>query len=79
VALKNYKNSNFTSLTNHFRVDAAIAMMDDTACKYLKIEGIAKVFWFGSKSNFYNVFENYTLVKPTFYRSFISNQKGIRQ
>ncbi len=77
AALKDYKDTNFTSFTNRFRVDAAIAMMDDNACKHLKIEAIAKASGFGSKTNFYDAFENYTSVKPTYYRNFMSSQKAI--
>ncbi|MEI6138226.1 MAG: tetratricopeptide repeat protein [Mariniphaga sp.] len=70
AALKAYKENTFPSFTNRFRVDAAIAMMEDPAYNHYKIEAIAKNSGFGSKSNFYDTFESFTGVKPTHYRSY---------
>ena len=71
AALKGHTDSNFNAFTNRFRVDTAIAMMDNPSFKHYKIEAIAKDSGFGSKSNFYDTFESFTGVKPNYYRSFM--------
>jgi AraC-like DNA-binding protein len=73
TALKGYTDSNFNAFTNRFRVDMAIAMMDNTAYSNYKIEAIAHDAGFGSKSNFYDKFESCTGVKINYYRNFHAN------
>lgn len=74
TALKGYTDASFNSFTNRYRVDAAIAMMDNPKYANYKIEAIAKESGFGSKTNFYATFESCTGAKPTYYRSFKANQ-----
>jgi len=73
VALKGYKDFSFNTFTNRFRVDAAIAMLDNPAYRNYKTEAIAHDSGFGSKSNFYNMFESCTGVKFNYYRRYHSN------
>ena len=70
VALKGYKDSNFNTFTNRFRVETAIAMSDNPAYKNYKTEAIAHDSGFGSKSNFYDMFESCTGVKFSYYRHY---------
>jgi tetratricopeptide (TPR) repeat protein len=73
TALKGYTDSNFNAFTNRFRVDMAIAMMDNPTYSNYKTEAIAKDAGFGSKSNFYDKFESCTGVKLNYYRNYHSN------
>ena len=72
AALKDHKETTFTSFTNRFRVDAAISLMEDLNYGHYKIEAIARNSGFGSKSNFYDTFESFTGVKPNYYRNYKS-------
>jgi tetratricopeptide (TPR) repeat protein len=74
LALKEYKDSNFNTFTNRFRVDMAIAMMDNPTFSNYKIEAIAYDSGFGSKSNFYDKFESCTGVKFNYYRRYHTTQ-----
>ncbi len=69
-ALKGYTDSNFNTYTNRFRVETAIAMFDNPAYKNYKTEAIAHDSGFGSKSNFYDMFESCTGVKFNYYRRY---------
>ena len=74
TALKGHTDTNFNAFTNRFRVDAAIALMDDPSYANYKIEAIARESGFGSKTNFYITFESFTGVKPHYYRSYQASQ-----
>jgi len=75
LALKGCADSHFNAFTNRFRVDAAIAMMEDPTYKNFKIEAIAKDSGFGSKSNFYDKFESCTGVRFNYYWSSLNTKK----
>jgi tetratricopeptide (TPR) repeat protein len=74
-ALKQHKNTNFNTFTNQYRVDEAKRILQNTSTDFNKIEPIVSDAGFGSKSSFYAVFEQFTGVKPSYYRKYIVNMK----
>lgn len=75
AALKEYNNSNFNTFTNEFRVDEAKRIMENLSDTFYKVESVAYDSGFGSKSSFYVAFEQFTGVKPSYYRSFMFDRK----
>jgi AraC-like DNA-binding protein len=75
IALKQHKNTNFNTFTNQYRVDEAKRILQNTSTDFNKIEPIVSDAGFGSKSSFYAVFEQFTGVKPSYYRKYIVNMK----
>lgn len=75
AALKEYNNSNFNTFTNEYRVDEAKRIMEDLSDTFYKVESVAYDSGFGSKSSFYVAFEQFTGVKPSYYRSFMFDRK----
>lgn len=74
-ALKQYNNSNFNTFTNQFRVDEAKRIMENLSDKFYKVETVAFDSGFGSKSTFYAAFEQFTGIKPSYFRSFMVQRK----
>jgi AraC-like DNA-binding protein len=74
-ALKQYNNSNFNTFTNQFRVDEAKMIMENLSDKFYKVETVAYDSGFGSRSSFYLAFEQFTGIKPSYYRSFMLSRK----
>jgi len=68
TALKNYDNSNFNSFTNKYRVEEARRKFENPEFVNYKMEVIAQQSGFGTIQSFYNAFELYTGVKPSYYR-----------
>ncbi|MEI7526734.1 MAG: AraC family transcriptional regulator [Mariniphaga sp.] len=75
AALNNYNGSNFTSFINQFRVEEVKKIMDEDPSQNYKIEAIAADAGFGNRQSFYNAFEQYTGVKPGYYRKNILERK----
>jgi tetratricopeptide (TPR) repeat protein len=75
VALKQYKKTNFNTFTNQYRVEEAKRILQNSSTDFNKIEPIISDAGFGSKSSFYAVFEQFTGVKPSYYRKYIVNMK----
>jgi len=67
-------NFNFTTFTNQFRVEEAKRLMKNPAYKNYKIEAIASEAGFGAKRSFYNSFEQFTGIKPSFFRNYMQQQ-----
>lgn len=59
----------FTSFTSKYRIDEVKRLFEDPTLKNYKIEALAFKSGFGSKQSFYNTFEAFTGVKPSYYRS----------
>lgn len=74
MAFKTEKNMNFNAFTNQFRVREARRLIDDAASDNLKLETIATQSGFGSRQSFYAAFEQFTGVKPGYYRKNILQQ-----
>jgi len=74
-ALKQYKNTNFNNFTNQYRVDEAKRIMENLSDKFYKVETVAYDSGFGSKSTFYAAFEQFTGIKPSYFRSFMVQRK----
>jgi AraC-like DNA-binding protein len=62
-------NSNFISFTNQFRVEEAKRQLTDPATNHYKIDVIATNSGFGSRQNFYKVFETVTGLSPGSFRA----------
>ena len=74
TALKAYKNSNFNSFTNQFRVEEAKKRLENPEYRNYKITAIALDSGFGSKQSFYTAFEQATGIKPSYYRRNLFNE-----
>jgi AraC-like DNA-binding protein/tetratricopeptide (TPR) repeat protein len=72
LLLKDYKNINFVSFVNQYRIDRSKKMMNDHAYRNYKIEAIAIESGFGTRQSFYNAFEQQIGMKPSYYREYIS-------
>jgi tetratricopeptide (TPR) repeat protein len=75
ILLKENYNTSFITLTNHFRVEEAKRQLTDPARSHFKIDVIAVNSGFGSRQNFYKVFEAVTGVSPGGYRLSQMGQK----
>lgn len=75
AALKQYNKSNFNTFTNQFRVEEAKRIMENLSDSFYKVESVAYDSGFGSKSSFYVAFEQFTGIKPSYYRSFMLSRK----
>lgn len=75
AALKQYNNSNFNTFTNQYRVEEAKLIMEKLSDNFYKVESVAYDAGFGSRSNFYVAFEQFTGVKPSYYRSYMIGNK----
>jgi AraC-like DNA-binding protein/tetratricopeptide (TPR) repeat protein len=76
-SLKQYSNSNFNLFTNQYRIEEAKRIMENLSDSFYKVESVAYDSGFGSKSSFYVAFEQFTGVKPSYYRSFMLDKKGV--
>lgn len=74
-ALKMYNNSNFNKFTNFFRVEEAKQILADDKYKNYKIEAIAVEAGFGTTRSFYNSFEQFTGIKPSFFRNYLQEKQ----
>jgi len=63
---------NFKAMLNDYRVQEVILKFENPAFDHYTIEAIAIDAGFGSRGNFYLVFESVKGVKPAFYRSQIN-------
>ena len=68
AALKGYHDNNFNLFTNRYRVEAAKTLLEDPVGRQYKINVIATNSGFGSKQSFYTAFEQFTGIKPSYYR-----------
>lgn len=68
-ALREHRTRNFNAFVNYFRVEDTKRKMEDPALNQLTIEALALESGFGSRQNFYKVFETLTGVKPSHYRA----------
>jgi AraC-like DNA-binding protein len=68
AALRAGGYTSFTSYTNKFRIDEVKKLFEDPNLKHYKIEALALQAGFGAKQSFYNTFEKFTGVKPSYYR-----------
>ena len=75
AALKIHGNFNFSSFTNHFRVEASKKMMRDPRYRNYKIEAIAEASGFGTRMSFYNAFGQYTGVRPSYFRNYLLDKE----
>ncbi len=75
-SIKQNNDSNFNMFTNKFRVEEAKKLMENLNDSFYKIESIAYDSGFGSKSGFYIVFEQFTGVKPSYYRNYIISRQS---
>lgn len=76
AALKQFNNSNFNTFTNQYRIEEAKRIMENLSDDFYKVEAVAYDSGFGSKSSFYVAFEQFTGVKPSYYRSFMYSRKA---
>jgi len=76
AALKQNNNSNFNIFTNQYRIEEAKRIMENLSDSFYKIESVAYDSGFGAKSSFYVAFEQFTGVKPSYYRSFMLGRKA---
>jgi tetratricopeptide (TPR) repeat protein len=76
AALKQFNNSNFNTFTNQYRIEEAKRIMENLSDSFYKVESVAYDSGFGSKSSFYVAFEQFTGVKPSYYRSFMLDRKA---
>jgi tetratricopeptide (TPR) repeat protein len=65
---------NFNIFANRFRVQEARRLIDDFSNMNLKLETIATRSGFGNRQSFYVAFEQFTGVKPGYYRKNILEQ-----
>jgi tetratricopeptide (TPR) repeat protein len=68
-ALREHRTRSFNSFVNLFRVEEVKRRMEDPAYSHFTIEALALEAGFGSRQNFYKVFESMTGVKPSHYRA----------
>lgn len=69
TALRAGGYTSFTSFTNKYRIDEVKRLFEDPAFLHYKIEALAFKSGFGAKQSFYNTFEGFTGVKPSYYRT----------
>lgn len=69
IALRAGGFDSFTSFTSKYRIDEVKRLFEDPTLKNYKIEALAFKSGFGSKQSFYNTFEAFTGVKPSYYRT----------
>ena len=69
--IRDSEDESFTNLVNRYRVQAAKEMLEDTRYNTYKIEAISNESGFGSKQSFYRAFEQFTGIKPAYYRSYM--------
>nr|WP_315130229.1 hypothetical protein [uncultured Flavobacterium sp.] len=69
TALRAGGYTSFTSFTNKHRIDEVKTLFEDPNLKHYKIEALALKSGFGAKQSFYNTFERFTGVKPSYYRT----------
>lgn len=69
TALRAGGYTSFTSFTNKYRIDEVKRLFEDPAFLHYKIEALAFKSGFGAKQSFYNAFEGFTGVKPSYYRT----------
>ena len=58
----------FFEFINQYRVDEAIAILEDSTKRYLSINEIAFLSGFNNRVSFYNAFKKRTGITPTEYR-----------
>lgn len=75
AALKQYNNSTFNYFTNQYRIEEAKRIMENLSDGFYKVESVAYDSGFGSRSSFYLAFEQFTGIKPSYYRSFMHSRK----
>ena len=75
-ALKFVARQGYSDYVNHFRIDEATRIMEDTETGQLKIEVIAAKCGFSSRQHFRRVFEQVTGVNPSYYRSRTSGSRS---
>lgn len=68
-ALREHRTRSFNSFVNLFRVEEVKRRMEDPNSNHFTIEALALEAGFGSRQNFYKVFESMTGVKPSHYRA----------
>ena len=73
-ALREHRTRTFNAFVNLFRVEEIKRRMEDPAYSHLTIEALALEAGFGSRQNFYKVFESMTGVKPSHYRARFQNE-----
>ena len=71
-SLEELNYPNFKALLNYYRVQEVVLKFEDPAFDHYTIEAIAGDAGFGSRGNFYLVFESVKGVKPAFYRNQIN-------
>ncbi len=76
AALKGYRDNNFNLFVNRYRVETAKLLLEDPVSRQYKIEVIAMKAGFGSKQSFYNAFEQFTGIRPSYYRQHIMTNPG---
>lgn len=76
LVFKNLDKVNFNVFTNRYRVEEARRLFDDTDNLNLKLETIATQSGFGNRQTFYDAFEQFTGVKPGYYRKSILQQNA---
>jgi YesN/AraC family two-component response regulator len=75
AALKGYRDNNFNLFTNRYRVEAAKTLLEDPVGRQYKINIVATKSGFGSKQSFYTAFEQFTGIRPSYYRYHIMGKQ----
>jgi tetratricopeptide (TPR) repeat protein/AraC-like DNA-binding protein len=70
-ALKGSLDNNFNLFINRYRIETAKTLLEDPVSRHYKIDVIAMNSGFGTKQSFYNAFEQFTGIKPSYYREHI--------
>lgn len=76
ILLKEFKNINFASYVNQYRIERSKELMNDIDYKNYKVEAIAIESGFGTRQSFYNAFEQQIGMKPSFYHKYILKKSG---
>ena len=74
--LKEKGYQNISDLVNSYRIEEVKILFDDRTNDNLTFEAIARQAGFGSKQNFYSVFQKYVGMTPSYYRSQIRNNQS---
>lgn len=75
AALKGNRDNNFNLFTNRYRVEAAKTLLQDPVGRQYKINIVATKSGFGSKQSFYTAFEQFTGIRPSYYRYHIMGKQ----
>ena len=68
TAINSVTNQNFNTYINQYRINKAIALLQNNIDSHLSIDGIGKEVGFNSKSAFYSAFKKETGMPPAKYK-----------